>query len=88
MAGEPLRTADRPRIGFIGLYRYPTNRILEEMERFGESVARLWWKTKIPDDRLPPVGKDTERRPKPTEAGVRRLGYLTDASAEIALGPQ
>jgi polysaccharide biosynthesis protein PslH len=82
MAGELLRNPIvPPRIGFIGLYSYPPN--LEGMNWF----LRECWplvKRQMPDAHLRLVGKDSDTALKPTEAGVDALGYLADATAEIA----
>lgn len=80
--GEPQRNpANPPRIGFIGLYRYPPN--LEGVRWFVENCWPLI-KREIPDARFRLVGKDTDGPLKPIAADMDALGWVADSAAEMA----
>ena len=81
-AHEPLRNPlDPPRIGFIGLYSYSPN--LEGMRWF---VRECWpiVKRELPSARLRVVGRDSDGPLRPAGPDVDALGFIADASAEIA----
>ena len=76
---QPRQPATPPRLGFIGLLDYPPN--ARGMQWF---VERVWPQVKreLPTARLRLVGRG--ELPLPDAADVDRLGYVTDAAAEIA----
>jgi glycosyltransferase involved in cell wall biosynthesis len=79
---EPARApAHTPRIGFIGTLKYAPNR--EGVRWFSE---RVWPKIKQahPSVRLRLVGADSESVASKLGADVDGLGWLADASSEIA----
>ncbi|HEX4501518.1 MAG TPA: glycosyltransferase family 4 protein [Scandinavium sp.] len=79
---EPVRNSvDPPRIGFIGLYSYAPN--LEGMKWFVRSCWPLI-KQQIPDARLRVVGQDSDGPLKPNAPDVDALGYVADATSEMA----
>jgi glycosyltransferase involved in cell wall biosynthesis len=70
-----------PRLGFIGLFSYPTN--LDGVRWF----LRECWpliKRGVPDARLRLVGKDSDGPLKPVDTDVDGLGWMADPSDEIA----
>lgn len=81
-AGAPMRAADELfRIGFIGLQSYAPNR--RGVEWF---CAHVWPSIKkaFPQARLRLVGRGSEQLALSDARDVDRLGFVADASAEIA----
>jgi glycosyltransferase involved in cell wall biosynthesis len=79
---EPLRCpAYSPRIGFIGIFKYPPN--AAGVRWF---VERCWPRIKqhIPDARLRLVGSGSEGPLAPSGGDIDALGYVEDAAAEMA----
>ena len=80
-AFKPRRKADPPRIGFIGVVRYPPN--LDGINWF---IDDIWPKIKdeYPDVRLRLVGSGTESEQVRKGRDIDGLGWVDDAAAEIA----
>ncbi len=82
-AVEPVRNvrAERPLLGFIGLYSHGPN--LDGMRWFLRDVWPLV-RAAVPGVRLRMVGKGTDGADRPTDPDVDPLGWVSDPAAEIA----